>query len=131
MNSDYTEDYIKYRLERAFETLNDAKVLIQSKSWNSCINRLYYASYYAVTALLLKHNFETNTHRGVKSQFSLHFIKTEIISKEYGQLFSDLVDWRHKGDYGDLFNFDEQTVAPLIEPVEEFIKLLKKKIITE
>ena len=29
---DYKEDYIKYRLDRAFETLKDAKVLVQSKS---------------------------------------------------------------------------------------------------
>jgi len=130
MSEDYKKDYIKYRLDRAFETLNDVKVLKESKSWNSCINRLYYASYYAVTALLLKHKYETNTHRAVKSQFGLYFIKTGIISKEYGQLFSDLADWRHKGDYGDLFNFDEQSVIPLIEPVEEFINILQK-IITD
>jgi len=129
MSEDYKIDYIKYRLDRAFETLNDAKVLIISKSWNSCINRLYYASYYAVTALLLKQNCKTKTHRTVKSQFSLYFIKTGIVSKEYGQLFSDLADWRHKGDYGDLFDFDEQTVEPLIEPVEEFIKVLQKLIV--
>lgn len=98
MSENYNNDYIKYRLDRAIETLNDAKVLFHSKSWNSCINRLYYASYYAVTALLLKNKYETNTHRGVKSQFGLHFIKTEIVSKEYGKLFSDLADWRYKGD---------------------------------
>ena len=129
MSISYKNDYIKYRIDRAFEKLNDAKVLIKSKSWNSCINRLYYASYYAVSALLLQQNIKTETHRTVKSQFSLHFIKTGIVSKEYGQLFSDLADWRHKGDYGDLYNFDEQTVAPLIKPVEEFIKLIQKLII--
>jgi len=129
MSEEYKNDYIKYRLDRSFETLNDAKVLIKSKSWNSCINRLYYASYYAVTALLLKQNLKTKTHRTVKSQFSLHFIKTGIVSKELGQLFSDLADWRNKGDYGDLFDFDEQTVTPLIAPVEDFINVIRKLIV--
>jgi uncharacterized protein len=129
MSEEYKNDYIKYRLDRSLETLNDAKVLIKSKSWNSCINRLYYASYYAVSALLLRQNLKTKTHRTVKSQFSLHFIKTGIVSKEFGQLFSDLADWRNKGDYGDLFNFDEQTVAPLIGPVEDFIRVIGKLIL--
>jgi len=35
------EDYINYRIERAIQTLTDARTLIAQKSWNSAINRLY------------------------------------------------------------------------------------------
>lgn len=128
MTEDYNEDYIKYRLDKAFETLNDAKVLVQSKSWNSCINRLYYSVYYAAIALLLKNKYNAGTHASVKSQFSLNFVKTGIISKEQGKLYSDLLDWRHKGDYGDLFDFNESQVLPLIEPVEAMLKDIEKLI---
>jgi|GEM_PF-3812847 len=34
------KDYINYRLSRAENTLNDAKILAKSNSWNSCGNRL-------------------------------------------------------------------------------------------
>ena len=50
------EDLIKYRLLRARDTLDDARILAEKDKWNSTINRLYYASYYAVMALLL--NFD-------------------------------------------------------------------------
>ena len=29
--------------------------------------------------------------------------------------------WRQKGDYDDLFDFDEKTVLPYLEPVKELI----------
>jgi uncharacterized protein (UPF0332 family) len=37
------EDYIKYRFERAWKTFEDAKSLANLESWNSSMNRLYYA----------------------------------------------------------------------------------------
>ena len=45
-----------------------------------------------------------------------------------GKLYSDLIDSRQKGDYGDLYDFDKETVESLIEPVGEFISSLKKLI---
>ncbi len=77
------DDLIKYRIERAYETLADASLLADSGRWNSCINRLYYAAYYSVNALLLKNNFRTHTHNGCKSKFHLEFVKTGIIEKRF------------------------------------------------
>ena len=39
------KDLIYYRLARARETLEDAKLLAEKQRWNSAINRLYYAAY--------------------------------------------------------------------------------------
>jgi uncharacterized protein (UPF0332 family) len=49
MNSE-KESYIRYRLARAWDTLDDARILAAKGKWNSTINRLYYAAYYAVMA---------------------------------------------------------------------------------
>ncbi len=43
---------IKYRLERAGETLDEATSLKESKHYHGAVNRLYYSCFYAVTALL-------------------------------------------------------------------------------
>ena len=95
--SDYNVDYIKYRLSKAKEALDDAKLLAENNSWNACINRLYYTCYYAASALLLKDGISTQTHAGLKTQFNLHYIKTGIIEKEFGKLYVKLMDWRQKG----------------------------------
>lgn len=126
--SDYKEEYIKYRIEKSERAYLDAKLLTSQESWNACINRLYYSCYYIVPALALKNDIQAQTHSGLRSQFNLHFIKTKKISIEMGKLYSDLIDSRQKGDYGDLYDFDKETVESLIEPVGEFISSLKKLI---
>ena len=72
--------------------------------------------------MLLKNNVTTQTHAGLKTQFNLLFIKNEILPKDYGRLYSDLMDWRQKGDYGDMYDFNRDSVEPLLIPVEEFLK---------
>jgi len=41
------KQYIEHRINRAKETFQDAEYLAENKRWNSCINRLYYACFYA------------------------------------------------------------------------------------
>jgi uncharacterized protein len=113
--------YVRYRMEKAEETYEVALLLTGFKKWNSAINRLYYAAYYAVSGLLVNTGIETRTHSGVKTQFFLHFIKSGKIDLELGKLYADLFDWRQKGDYGDLFDFAESDVTPVLEPVRELI----------
>ncbi len=122
------KDLIEYRLNRAKDTLDDARILAEKSKWNSTINRLYYSAYYAVTALLLKLDLSTTTHNGVKSNFSEHFIKTGLISKDLGKIYSQLFTWRQKGDYDDLFYFEKDKVEPYFKPVKELIDIVEKII---
>lgn len=52
---------IAYRIQRAYETLKEAKVMIRESFYNAAVNRLYYACYYASVALLLKYDIKTQT----------------------------------------------------------------------
>jgi uncharacterized protein (UPF0332 family) len=99
--------------------------LARSGSWNGSINRLYYACYYLVSALTLKDGIETKTHSGLRNQLNLHYVKNEKIPLELGKLYSDLFDSRQKGDYGDMYDFDKETVESLLIPVKEFIEIIK------
>lgn len=123
-------DYINYRLQRASGTLNDARLLAEHERWNSSINRLYYACFYAVSALLYFHSIEAKTHKGVRIKFMSEFIKTGLFDKEYGKLFSDLYDWRQEGDYSDFVSFDKDLTMPLIKKSEGFIALIRNFLIT-
>jgi len=48
-----TRTLIAYRLERARESLEEAKILLERGYGNTFVNRLYYACFYAVSSLLL------------------------------------------------------------------------------
>lgn len=125
MTIENQQDYISYRLQKADESFADAELLAENRRWNSVVNRLYYASFYAVIALLLSRGIKSTTHDGCRTQFGLNFIKTGIIEKRYGKHFSKLFDLRQKGDYGDLFDYDKETVEPLVVLTKEFIQEIK------
>jgi uncharacterized protein (UPF0332 family) len=124
--SDYIGDYIQYRIEKSDQAYKDALLLVNSGSWNGSINRLYYTCYYLVSALTLKDGIETKTHSGLRNQLNLHYVKNGKIPMEMGRLYSDLFDSRQKGDYGDMYDFDKETVESLLIPVKEFIDTLKQ-----
>ena len=81
-----------------------------------------------VSAVLLKNKITTQTHAGCKTQFGINFVKTGKVSIEHGRLFSDLMDWRQKGDYGDMFDFDRDTTQPLLPLVEKFLMSVRTLI---
>lgn len=122
------KDLIRYRLLRARDTYEDAQILAERSKWNSTINRLYYAAYYAVMALLMESDLNPATHNGAKSNFSEHFIITSKIPKEFGKMYSQLFTWRQKGDYDDLFDFDKDKVMPYFKPVKDFIDLIENTV---
>ena len=126
MTIENQDDYIRYRFHRAKESFEEALILAEKEKWNTVVNRLYYSCFYSVIALLLKHGIETQSHDGTRMQFGLHFVKTGKINKENGKLFSKLFDFRQKGDYGDLYDYDEELVTPLIEKVRIFIYEIEK-----
>lgn len=57
MNQQEKQEIVKYRIIKARETFNEVKLHIENKLWTTAINRLYYACYYAVIALLMTRIF--------------------------------------------------------------------------
>jgi len=65
--TDFTpEDYIKYRIARANETIEEVRIHIDNRFWNTAINRMYYTCFYAVSALLTKDKIDVSSHSGVR-----------------------------------------------------------------
>ncbi len=116
------DDLIQYRVNRAFETMREAETMIENQFWNASVNRIYYACFYAVSALLLKKGVESSTHKGLRQMFGLHFVQSGIVSKEYGKFFSDLFDRRQTGDYDDFITFNKETALNLFSTGKDFVK---------
>jgi len=111
-----------HRLKRARETVEDARVLAGSGRWNACVNRLYYACFYAVSAILVQEGLSSGKHAGVRSLFNRHFVKSGRVSKEKARLFNDLFERRQEGDYIDFVSFEESQVRPWILEAEAFFE---------
>lgn len=121
-------DLIKYRIDRAREALEEARILAGSGHWNACVNRLYYACFYAVSALLSKHDLSSSKHSGVRSFFNHNFVKTGIFPKETAVIYNSLFERRQEGDYEVFITFKENDVSPWLKETEVFVNAKKKLI---
>lgn len=118
-------EIVKYRLEKAQRTYHEAIGSINNGFVETAANRLYYAAYYAVSALLIAYKYEASTHNGVIQIFGKAFLKSNIIDKKYGKIFNQLFSLRLTGDYEDRHIMDMATeVMPLVEPAQELINLV-------
>jgi len=117
-----SKDLILYRLERARETIEEARILANAARWNACVNRLYYACFYAVSTLLVKDGLASSKHTGVRSLFNKHYVKTGKVPKDMARVYNDLFERRQEGDYIDFVLFKETQVIPWICLAEQFIE---------
>ena len=126
------KDIVTYRIERSFVALEQAKGNLQMGYLEITANRLYYAAYYAASALLIANEIRVKSHEGCIGQFNLHFVKTGLVPIDMGKLFSTLFDMRLTGDYSDRFDLTVEDVVPNIQRTEDFIvkvtNLAKEKV---
>ena len=66
---------VRYRLQRAQEALDEAALLHEKGHLNACVNRLYYAGFYAVSALLLAEGKSSSKHSGIRALFTKEWVK--------------------------------------------------------
>jgi len=119
---------IDLKIERANETIKEVPYLLEQGFYRTAINRMYYACYYIVSALLMQNNFDARTHKGTITLFSLNFIKTGKISEDGGKLYRSIFELRQTGDYDELKEISKEDVASRLEPARQFIKTIEDLI---
>ena len=103
LTSEEIDAIIFYRRQKSYATLQEANDAMKDAHWNLTIH-------------------------GVVGQIGLHFVTTGRLSKEYGRLYSRLLQSRISGDYNDFFDFTEEDVNSFMQPTRELIKRLEELI---
>ena len=119
---------VVYRLEKADVAFVEAKDCASMGHWTLAASRLYYAAYYASSALLVSAGYAAKTHEGTVGMIGQNYVRTGILSKEDGALIARLQNMRHTGDYDDFMDWTQEDVEPYIAKVEEYVEKIKKEI---
>lgn len=117
-----------HRMQRAGISLKEAECLASNGMYSGAVNRLYYACYYAVCALLLVNDVQASTHSGVKTMFGLKFVRTGKVELCHGKFFSEIFDQRHSSDYDDFSFCDDVTFAEFHPKAVELIEVIRNLI---
>ena len=119
---------IRYRLDEAFESIEDVRLLIKHDRLRSAINRIYYGMFYSLLALGLASNFETSKHTQLIGWFNKTFIHPGLIEPKYGKIINKAYNRRTKGDYEIYIDFEKDVVVEMFDEMHDFIKRIKEFI---
>jgi len=112
-------------MERAREALSEANLLLQAGHLNTYVNRLYYACFYAVSALLVIRGISTSKHAHLRSLLHRDFVKTGMIPTELGRHFDRLFSTRQEGDCADFVVFKADEVRPWLNESKAFVDYIQ------
>ena len=129
MSDEDRKSIVEYRLNKAKETFAELPILMENNLWRNAANRLYYACFYAASALLMSDGRQAHSHNGVKSVLSVRYEK--IIDKYLIKTYGILFNMRQRGDYEDWAILEEDDIIPLIEPANRFITEIERLCQTE
>ena len=117
---------ISYRLERSHESLRAAEIMFENSMLTFSMNRVYYAMFYAVQALLVSRKVSFSKHGQVKAYFNREMIKTGIFPTEMGRLYNKAFEYRQKFDYIDFSSPDREMVTEYLEKARGFISNIQE-----
>ncbi|MBQ4421314.1 MAG: HEPN domain-containing protein [Bacteroidales bacterium] len=128
LTNDERRAIVTYRIEKADVAVEDVEQLSLLQRWSIAANRLYYAVYYAATALLIDRGYVSHTHSGMITQVNLHFVRQGILSREDGRLIRKLFELRQEADYDDFIDADEADINEYLPQVKILIDKIKSLI---
>jgi uncharacterized protein (UPF0332 family) len=121
-------EMVRYWWLKAQDSLSSARREFQAGSFSFAMNRLYYAAFYGVCALLLGQEQSFRKHSGVRAAFHRQFIKTGLLDMKWGRLYDQLFEDRQEGDYVVFVSFEPEYVQHQLGQCSEFLDELGKLI---
>lgn len=117
---------IKYRMEQAKKSIEDACCLeAGTGSPRSIINRAYYATFYAVLALLLREGKSYAKHSGVIGAFDRSFVRNGLLPKTLSADLHKLFELRQEYDYKIVSEPDTGDAHDAIVTAKHFVEVIE------
>ena len=128
LTNDERKTLVSLELKKAHETFEEISILTAAGRWSGAANRLYYAIFHAVNALLINDGHSVNTHKGAHAIFSLHYIKTGILPVEFGRLYNQMQTMREESDYNCAYNVEPDELRKRIQPARQLIEKIEEMV---
>lgn len=125
MDDNTRRQQVHLRMEASRRLLHEVNVNMEFEFWNSIMNRMYYACFYAVQGALMSVGVDhVKRHEGARSMFNLHFVANGKIDKKWGRFFAHMFEYRSQADYDFETSYTRQQIEELHPLVEDFVNLL-------
>jgi uncharacterized protein len=117
---------VAHLVSTAEEALESARSEAAAARHRFAMNRVYYACFYAASALFLAEGRQFVKHAGLRAAVHEDLVKPGLLSTDLGKFFDKAFTARQSADYGDFVNFDAETVRSNIRMAERFVLEMKR-----
>lgn len=125
MEKKTSKEFALYRLERAQEEYETAKLLYKENKLLAANNRAYYSIFYAIRAVLAMEKIDFKRHKDVLAYFNKNYVKTEIFPRQMGRKIIMASKVREDSDYDEKYEPSSDATSLQIETAKELIELVK------
>ncbi|MCL5992487.1 MAG: HEPN domain-containing protein [Bacteroidetes bacterium] len=119
---------VKIRIIKAKETIEDARLALESNRFRNALNRIYYAIFYMISALSVKNGYSTSKHKQLMGWFIKNFVSTGKIDTVFSNIYKRAFDRRQESDYDDVLEFDKVQVELHFKDMLSFVTEIEKLI---
>lgn len=123
-------DLSKYRIAKSAEMLVAAHRDYNDHDYASANNRAYYCIFHAMRAVLALDGEDYKKHSAVIARFTLNYLKTDILPRDYGKLISNASLIRNRSDYEDFYVCPVEDTRRLLEGASDFHSAVKNYLDT-
>lgn len=120
-----TVELSRYRLEKSAEMLAAARRDFDEGDYASANNRSYYSIFHAMRAVLALDGEDYKKHSAVIARFSMTYLKTEILPRDFSKLIANASLIRNRSDYEDFYVCSTDDSKRLLEGAEAFHKAIR------
>jgi hypothetical protein len=120
------EAMIEGFLVKADQALAAARRELAAGDLALATNRVYYACFYALSAVLLSRNLVFAKHAGLRAAMHQHLVRPGELSAELGRFYDEAFAERQAADYTTLVRFEPPLVSEKIDKAERFVAEMKR-----
>ena len=89
LTDEQRRDIVRYRIESAQKMLSEVESHRENGFYNTAVNRMYYACYYAATAKFISMGIEVKSHDGVRLNLGKHVVMAGHLSQNWAVSTAD------------------------------------------
>lgn len=119
------KEVLRYWIEKAADSLDAAGDELKAGRLSFSVNRIYYACFYIISAVLLQQRLRFKKHSGVRAAFHKHLVKPGLVGREYGEFYDEIFEARQRGDYLELVYFEKEQVEEWLQKARQFVETIR------
>lgn len=109
------------RLDKAYQMLKAARIMLDHDDYATACNRSYYAVFHAMRAVPALDEIDEHRHSHLISEFRRNYLKTNILDRSLSDIIGSAFQVRNESDYEDNWIIAKADVVEQIAKTAGFL----------